>query len=705
MNNNDEDLKKRPRLRNDIVISRAARSEKTTWVVKDPINEAFFRFDEEEWKVIKYFDGKHTHAQMADAYNSENIDAEIDVETIKDYQDNLESMDLLQKSMLETNVMLVEKMKEMRSSQILSKKGSLLYKRFPIVDPDKFFNSIIGKISWIWSVPCFIFCCLVMLGSCIIIFSNWQEFNEGVYNLFSFKEMSPWNAVALWFVIYGAIALHELGHGLTCKYYGGEVHEIGFLFLFFQPCMYCNVNDAWLFDKKWKQIMVTIAGGYVEFFIGSIFAFIWALTAPHTFINQIAFQTMAVCSVSTVLFNFNPLMKLDGYYLLSDYLEVPNLKENSLKYLKFLVAKHIFRMPQEEELEDEFLMATKRERKILFTYGCCSFVYMFFLLTGLVAMIHGLVIEKAPITGFMFTLFVAHKMLGSYVTSSFKFLVNWVIRYKTKLSETRNKRMIYGALAALIAFLVFPSNYTIKGTVTLEASKTSSLRAQTDGVITKFHKKDGEGVKKGETIISMDNKVVKVDRDIAFYNYEKAKAKLRRGIAQKEDTVPSLRKELRSKLLELKGRIKEKDSLNIKFSNSSQESSILDCGNQLEKINTYVKKGDEICRVLETSQLKVKIKVEESQVQFLKLNNDVKFKLASKALDTYNGKVIKIEQLSEPDPRNPKNKLFIAEILLNNTDSLRPGMDGIAKIMAEKMMNIKILVLKIAYALRMDLFF
>jgi hypothetical protein len=122
--------------------------------------------------------------------------------------------------------------------------------------------------------------------------------------------------------------LHEFAHGLTCKHHGGEVREIGVLLLFFMPCLYCNVSDAWLFKEKSKRLAVALAGGYFELFLWSLAAFVWRLALPGTLPHQLAFVVVTVCGVGTLL-SFNPLLKLDGYYLLSDGLEVPNLQRRA----------------------------------------------------------------------------------------------------------------------------------------------------------------------------------------------------------------------------------------------------------------------------------------------------------------------------------------------------------------------------------------
>ena len=122
--------------------------------------------------------------------------------------------------------------------------------------------------------------------------------------------------------------IHEFGHGLTCKHFGGEVHEMGAMFIMFTPYLYCNVSDSWLLPDKTRRILVTAAGIFVEMTLAIVAAWVWMVTAPGL-LHQICFNIMFTCSVSTVLFNANPLMKFDGYYMMADALEVPNLKQKS----------------------------------------------------------------------------------------------------------------------------------------------------------------------------------------------------------------------------------------------------------------------------------------------------------------------------------------------------------------------------------------
>ena len=152
------------------------------------------------------------------------------------------------------------------------------------------------------------------------------------HEFFSFKTV-----VYLWIALGVVKVIHEFGHGLSCKAFGGEVHEMGALLLCFSPALYCNVSDAWILPSKWHRIIISAAGIYVELVIAAMATFIWWNTPTQPFINNLSLSLMVVCSVSTVVFNANPLMRYDGYYVLADWLEIPNLREKANRFLKNLV--------------------------------------------------------------------------------------------------------------------------------------------------------------------------------------------------------------------------------------------------------------------------------------------------------------------------------------------------------------------------------
>src|SRR5439155_2281425 len=166
-------------------------------------------------------------------------------------------------------------------------------------------------------------------------------------------------------IVFLVVAAHECAHGLTCRHFNGEVHEIGFMLIFFQPALYCNVSDAWLFPEKSKRLWVGFAGPYFELFVWALAVLVWRATEVETWINYAALIIMATSSVKTLI-NLNPLIKLDGYYLLSDYLEIPNLRRRSFKYVGDLLGRLV-------GLPSRFAQGlSRRERWIYVVYGVLS---------------------------------------------------------------------------------------------------------------------------------------------------------------------------------------------------------------------------------------------------------------------------------------------------------------------------------------------
>jgi multidrug resistance efflux pump len=194
------------------------------------------------------------------------------------------------------------------------------------------------------------------------------------------------------------VGTHEFSHGLTCTRFGGEVHEMGCALIFFQPAFYCNVSDAWLFPEKSKRLWVGFAGPYFELFLWSLAVLMWRATEPDTWINFITLSVMATSGVKTLL-NFNPLIKLDGYYLLSDYLEMPNLRRRSFRYVGSMLEKLFGVEPLVEE-ED----LSRRERTIYAIYGTAALAGSFSILVFIFLTAGGALVDGRSPTAVLATL-------------------------------------------------------------------------------------------------------------------------------------------------------------------------------------------------------------------------------------------------------------------------------------------------------------
>lgn len=198
--------------------------------------------------------------------------------------------------------------------------------RYSFFDPDRLFTSLEPKLRFVWTRGFLLFSVALILLAGLVAWQSRAQFTS------PFSSTWRWETVVLvWFTIVVVTLLHEFAHGLTCKHFGGEVHELGVLVMFFTPCFYCNVSDAWLIPEKWKRLLITAAGAYLDLCLWAVGIFVWRLTLQDSPVNFLAWIVATVCGTRT-FFNFNPLMKLDGYYLVSDWFEMPNLQKQAREY-------------------------------------------------------------------------------------------------------------------------------------------------------------------------------------------------------------------------------------------------------------------------------------------------------------------------------------------------------------------------------------
>ncbi len=204
--------------------------------------------------------------------------------------------------------------------------GNFLYYRLPLINPNRFLNWFVDSFPVFWTKS-FIFATV-----CMILFALFVVLTNGTELANGFRNAIRWESLVITVLaIFSATIIHELGHGATCKRFGGEVTEAGFLIMFFLPCLYVNVSDAWIIRERWKRLAITLAGGYCDLCIWALSVLVWRVTELTSTVNYIAMVLLTTCG-SRSLMNFNPLIRLDGYYLLSDILEYPNLYKQARQY-------------------------------------------------------------------------------------------------------------------------------------------------------------------------------------------------------------------------------------------------------------------------------------------------------------------------------------------------------------------------------------
>ena len=292
--------------------------------------------------------------------------------------------------------------------------------------------------------------------------------------------------------------IHEFGHGLTAKHFGGEVHEMGILFLVLTPALYCDVTDSWLLPNKWKRIWISAAGIYVECFLASIATFVWWYSTPGL-LNSLAMATMFICSVNTILFNANPLLRYDGYYVMADWLEIPNLRIKSTQFFAYLIQEKVL------GLEIPVQSYLPKSRRVLFvTYAMASYIYRWFVTFAILWFLSQFLKPyKLESVSYLLAAGALIPLVGMPAYQIVKFL-----RTPGRLRKVKKARATAFAVAAIAlvtGILLIPTPLRVQGTLVLKLAKPEVIYAEVEGRLVELNVKNGQWVTKDTVLAKLSN--------------------------------------------------------------------------------------------------------------------------------------------------------------------------------------------------------
>jgi len=338
-----------PKLRSDLIISTADIDGQTVYNIKDPITARFFRLRQPEYWLAKQLDGASSLESIASGFQAK-FQLNIQKEDVATFVEQLDKLFFLETNRSEQEIS--------RASYQSHKEESLfcrlLFIKLKAFDPTELLNVLVKLYRPFHSLFWFVLATLVIIAGVVLFAANQSQFSFSLNEIFNFGSI-----IAIVISLFIIVTLHEFSHAIICRYFGGEVREIGFLLMYFQPCFYSNLSDAWLFEKKSHRLAVTAAGPYFQMILFAFAVGVWRVTMIGSFVNDIAYLIILVTFI-TFLFNFNPLIKLDGYYLLSDWLDIPNLRSKAFAYIGNFFKRKFLGWPIEK------LETAARERKIFF---------------------------------------------------------------------------------------------------------------------------------------------------------------------------------------------------------------------------------------------------------------------------------------------------------------------------------------------------
>ncbi len=436
-----------PKLRQDLVVSEQASDGTAVYILKDPITFRYFRVRELEYFLVRQFDGATDYDTVA-ARVRDKFNVEISAQDVQQFAAHIDSLYFFEGAKAEHEVSS-GRYRGQGQRSFLSK---VLFVKLSAFNPERMLKGLLPPLRFLFSPWMISLMIAAVLGGFALYSANIESFRFGLADIFSV------GSIILIMISLGVIILiHEMAHALTCTYHGGQVREMGFLLLYFQPCFYSNLSDSWMFKKKSSRLAVLWAGLFFQMVLFAMVVVGWRATVIGTTVNTLFWLIANVCLV-TLLFNLNPLIKLDGYYLLSEMVNIPNLRRRAFGYIAGRIRRMI-------GLEADLSGVTGRERRIYRTYTLLAGVYTLFLIGYFVVLVYRFLTERYE--GFGFVLFLAFLALifAKPIGRTTRFLLSREV-LKALFIKPRNLIAIVVSLAGvIILFFLIPFPRDVGGDV------------------------------------------------------------------------------------------------------------------------------------------------------------------------------------------------------------------------------------------------
>lgn len=484
------------RLRADIEFRRQAYQGRDYWVAKDPVTLKYYRFEDEEYFLLTLIDGRHSPAQIKRKFDFEFAPQKITLQELYQFIGMLHRSCLVVSDEPGQGAALRNRGRKRKTQQRRAAMTNILAFRLKGFDPDRVLTFLNRYTGWFFTWPAtlvVLFSALVAAGLVLSQFETLTNRLPGFYEFFSSGN---------WFWLAATIAiskiLHEFGHGLACKRFGGRCHEMGVMFLVMTPCLYCNVSDAWMLPDKWKRAFIAAAGMYVELVLVVLAVFVWWFSQPGL-VNQLALNMIVVTSISTLLFNANPLLRYDGYYILADLLEIPNLRQKAGNVLTRLLADWCLGIPARP---DPF-MPTRR-KWLFVSYSIAAVLYRWLITFTIFWFLYKLFEPYGlKVIGQGIAIMAIWGLIGMPLVKLFRFF-----SVPGRMLAVKPVRLLASCgVAAMVVAMVFfmPVPHYVRCSFYLQPRDVDNLYVELPGTIQAVYRRANEMVNEGEPLLQLSN--------------------------------------------------------------------------------------------------------------------------------------------------------------------------------------------------------
>ena len=474
-----------PAIRQDISYVAAGSGTDGTdrWTIYDPIQHRYFRISDDVRRVLSIWTSVPGPHELVEAARH-RLGLALDLQTIEQIAAFLEKCNLVDRTGPGSSQNLIDADRELRNRRVQKVLGAAFYLKVPLFNPRRLLRAIAPIFSFVFTR--FFWLTLLGAGAAGIYFGSDDLFARfGEYQSRFFSN-------GLFQILVAIVVLkvaHELGHALTAHRFGCRVTSMGIAFMVFIPLLFTDVSDAWRLADKRQRLLITAAGMLAELGLALAATFAWAFMVDGT-LREYVFYIAAVGWITSLLFNLNPLLKFDGYFLLSDWLELENLQTRALAYGRWHFRRRIFgsQQPAPES-------APHRTASVFLFYCYLSWAYRLVIFTMISAMLYAMLLKiiAVPLIVLFFYMAILRHLVAELV---------YFASAARGMSARRLTANVTG-IGVILAFIFLPWSSTVRIPAVLQLDETHPIHAPMPAEITAIHKKAGDRVRKGEVVIEL----------------------------------------------------------------------------------------------------------------------------------------------------------------------------------------------------------
>ncbi|MHB8165900.1 MAG: efflux RND transporter periplasmic adaptor subunit [Sulfuricella sp.] len=588
----------RPRLVPQARIYRHLYRGQVWYVVQDQTGGRYHRLSPAAHALVLKMDGTRTVQSVWESANTSGSGDACTQSEMVDLLVQLHAVDLLQTDTSPDSVVLFERYKKKRRATLMQWLVNPMSLKLPLVDPDAFLVRWSPYVAWCFSRTGAAIWLAVVLPAIVLATQHWQELTHNL----SDQVLSSGNLVVMALVYPVVKLLHELGHGFATRVWGGAVHEMGLMFLVFAPVPYVNASSSASFPSKSQRAIVAAAGMLVELFVASLAMVVWALAEPGV-ARAIAFNIMVVAGVSTLVVNGNPLLRYDGYYILSDLIEMPNLAQRGQKFLAWLWDRHVFGVHDMEPSHE-----TSAEKRWLIFYTPLAWCYRVFVTVSIILFVAG----NFFIFGVLVALWGMVTLLGMPLWKAYRHVAHSPVLQRRRAQAIRISLGIFAGVMVLAFVVPAPLHTFAQGVVWLPDE--SMLRAREGGFFVHWLVQPGERVRKGAPLFLLEERALAAELEVARAKVVEAEAKYR--AEQFADPVKAAVS--RDQMDQEKIILRKTEERAEKLVGHAETDGVLVAPQSQDMRGRYFKKGELIAYVLEKNVLIARVVVPQDDIDLVR---------------------------------------------------------------------------------------